>query len=168
MPTALFTKYKGFLCNLFLLWEQQRHLRFRAPGHNELKIKSHQLYHMNTLTLLPENYLTLHEPFQIWMFLVISLIHKLASVRNHEHVITGDLKVIENAKQRELVAKGQKCREPNWVNWKATETMFLESIDLSIQKRVQKGPSRTQISLWMERLVEGISWRLDFRSERAL
>ena len=42
----------------------------------------------------------------------------------------GDLRVIENAKLRELVAKGPKYREPNRVNWKATETMFLESIDL--------------------------------------
>ena len=48
----------------------------------------------------------------------------------HGHVITGDLRVIENAKLRELVAKGPKYREPNGVNWKATETMFLESIDL--------------------------------------
>ena len=70
------------------------------------------------------------------MFLNISLIHKLASVRNpsfaepHSHVITGDLRVIENAKLRELVGKGPKYREPNRVNWKATETMFLKSIDL--------------------------------------
>ena len=48
----------------------------------------------------------------------------------HGHVITGDLRVVENAKLRELVAKGPKYREPNRVNWKATETMFLESIDL--------------------------------------
>ena len=38
----------------------------------------------------------------------------------HGHVITGDLRVIENAKLRELVAKGPKYREPNRVNWKAT------------------------------------------------
>ena len=48
----------------------------------------------------------------------------------HGHVITGDLRVIENAKLRELVAKGPKYREPNGVNWKGTKTMFLESIDL--------------------------------------
>ena len=48
----------------------------------------------------------------------------------HDQVITGDLRVIENARLRELVAKGPKYREPNRVNWKATETMFLESIDL--------------------------------------
>ena len=48
----------------------------------------------------------------------------------HGHVITGDLRVIENARLRELVAEGPKYKEPNRVNWKATETMFLESIDL--------------------------------------
>ena len=46
------------------------------------------------------------------------------------YFITGDLRAIENDKLRELVAKGPKYREPNRVNWKATETMFLESIDL--------------------------------------
>ena len=30
-----------------------------------LEIKSHQLCHMNTLALLPANYLTFHQPFQI-------------------------------------------------------------------------------------------------------
>ena len=106
---------------------------------------------MNTLALLPANYLTLHQPFQILMFLNISLINKLASLRNpkfccerHGHVITGDLRVIENAKLRKLVAKGPEYREPNRVNWKATETMFLESL---WKKLVQKRTSRTQISL---------------------
>ena len=48
----------------------------------------------------------------------------------HGHVIVGDLRVIENANLRELVAKEPKYREPNRVNWKAKETMLLESIDL--------------------------------------
>ena len=51
----------------------------------------------------------------------------------HGHVITGDLRVIENAKLRELVGKGPKYREPNRVNWKATETMFLNPL-ISMQK----------------------------------
>ena len=52
----------------------------------------------------------------------------------NSHVITGDLKVKENAKLRELVVKGSKYREPNIVNWKATERMLLESIDLYAKK----------------------------------
>ena len=51
----------------------------------------------------------------------------------HGHVITGNLRVIENTKLREIVAKGPKYREPNRVSWKATETMFLEAIDLYVK-----------------------------------
>ena len=43
----------------------------------------------------------------------------------HGHVIIEDLRVIENAKLMELVAKGPKYREPNRINYKDTETMFL-------------------------------------------
>ena len=66
----------------------------------------------------------------------------------HGHVMTGDLRVILNAKLREIVAKGPKYREPkDMVNWKATETMSLESIALYAKKMVQKRTSGTQIFL---------------------
>ena len=65
----------------------------------------------------------------------------------HAQVITGDLRVVENARLRELVAKRPKYREPNRVNWKATETTLLESIDLYAKKLVQKRTSGSQISL---------------------
>ena len=54
----------------------------------------------------------------------------------HGHVITGDLRVIENAKLRELAAKGPKYREPNRLQ-KDTETMFLNPLT-SMQKTGQK------------------------------
>ena len=65
----------------------------------------------------------------------------------HGHVITGDLRIIANERLTELVAKGPKYREPNRVNWKATETMFLESIDHYAKKLVQKRPSGSQMSI---------------------
>ena len=65
----------------------------------------------------------------------------------HGHVITGDQKVIENAKLRELVAIGPKYREPNRVNWKITETMFLESIDLYAKIGPQWNKQNSNISL---------------------
>ena len=38
--------------------------------------------------------------------------------------------VIESVKLRELVSRGPKYREPNKINWSATEKMLFESIDL--------------------------------------
>ena len=50
------------------------------------------------------------------------------------HIITGDSMVIENVKLRELVAKGPKYQEPNKINWKPTEVMVLDSIDLYVEQ----------------------------------
>ena len=79
----------------------------------------------------------------------------------HGHVTTGDVRVIENAKLREFVAKGPKYREPNRVNWKATETMFLESIDL----HAKNWSKREQVELkylseWKDQLKELVADRI--------
>ena len=42
--------------------------------------------------------------------------------------------VIENAKLRELVAKGPKHQKPNKVNWKSTKIVILDSIDLYVEQ----------------------------------
>ena len=79
----------------------------------------------------------------------------------HGHVITGDLRVIENAKLRELVAKGPKYREPNRVNWKATETMFLESIDLYAKNWSEREQVELKyLSEWKDQLKELVADRI--------
>ena len=79
----------------------------------------------------------------------------------HGHVITGDLRVIENAKLRELVAKGPKYGEPNRVNWKATETMFLESIDLYAKNWSEREQVELKyLSEWKDQLKELVQDRI--------
>ena len=79
----------------------------------------------------------------------------------HGHVITGDLRVIENAKLRELVAKGPKYRKPNRVNWKATETMFLESIDLYAKNWSKREQVELKyLSEWKDQLKELVTDRI--------
>ena len=79
----------------------------------------------------------------------------------HGHVITGDLRVIENAKLRELVAKGPKYKEPNRDNWKATETMFFESIDLCAKHWSKKEQVDLEdLSEWKDHLKELVGERI--------
>ena len=79
----------------------------------------------------------------------------------HGHVITGDLRVIENAKLIELVAKGPKYSEPNRVNWKATETMFLESIDLYAKNWSKREQVKLKyLSEWEDQLKELVADRI--------
>ena len=79
----------------------------------------------------------------------------------HGHVITGDLRVIENAKLRELVTKGPKYKEPNRVNWKATETMFFESIDLYAKNWSKREQVELKyLSEWKDQLKELVADRI--------
>ena len=102
-----------------------------------LEIMSHQLCHMKyTSTVASKllNFATTFSNFNVSEYLSNPQICQCKeSKRCYEpkgHAITGDLRVIKNARLRELVAKGPKYREPNRANWKVTETMFLGSIDL--------------------------------------
>ena len=73
----------------------------------------------------------------------------------HGHVITGDLMVIENVILRELVAKGPKYREPSKVNWKSTETMVLDSIDLYAEQWSKRGQVDLKyLSEWKDQIKE--------------
>ena len=62
------------------------------------------------------------------------------------HVITGDLRVKENAKLREVVSKGPKYRETNKATGKL-QKQCVWNLLISIQKLVQKRTSGTQVSL---------------------
>ena len=76
----------------------------------------------------------------------------------HGHVITGDLRVIENAKLKELVAKGPKYRKTNRVNWTATETMFLESIDLYAKNSSKREQVELKyLSEWKNQFNESVA-----------
>ena len=133
-----------------------------------LEIKSHQLCHMNALALLPANYLTFHQPFSNLNVSEYFSDPQTCQCKEskfcyepHGHVITGDLRVTENAKLRELVAKGPKYREPNRVNWKATETMFLESIDLYAKNWSKREQVELKyLSEWNDQLKELVADRI--------
>ena len=82
--------------------------------------KSHQLCHMNTPALLPKelfNFPSALSNLNVSEYLSISQTCQCKESKfcyePHGHVITGDLRDIENAKLRELAAKGPKYREPN-------------------------------------------------------
>ena len=53
---------------------------------------------------------------------------------HHGHVITGDLRIINNRNLRRLRKKGPKYREQNTVDWKLNEKILLKALDDYSQK----------------------------------
>ena len=45
------------------------------------------------------------------------------------HVITGDLKIINNTSLREVIAKGPKYRESKSINWKHNFKILMDSVE---------------------------------------
>ena len=73
----------------------------------------------------------------------------------HGHVITGDLRAIENAKLKE-----QNTENQLGVNWKATETMFFESIDLYAKNWSKENKQNSNVSEWKDQLKELVADRI--------
>jgi hypothetical protein len=46
-----------------------------------------------------------------------------------DHVITGDLKIINNTSLQDVFTKGPKYREPQSINWKHNFRMLMDSVE---------------------------------------
>ena len=50
-------------------------------------------------------------------------------LNHYGHIITGDLRIIENKKLCKIISKGPNYREPNTINWKKSKESIVESLD---------------------------------------
>ena len=53
---------------------------------------------------------------------------------HHGHILTGDLRVIDNQKLRKLVARGPNFREPKMINWGHCKTEIKSGLDTYVTK----------------------------------
>ena len=71
------------------------------------------------------------------------------------HVITGDLFIIPNSKLRDLIAKGQKYREPCKVDWDKNLSLLCEAVDqYALQWAKREMVELSVLSSWKE-MVKG-------------
>ena len=54
--------------------------------------------------------------------------------QNHGHVVTGDLRIIQNKHLRELIQKSPNFREPRTINWKRSRKKIEEGLDVCASK----------------------------------
>ena len=54
--------------------------------------------------------------------------------QNHGHVVTGNLRIIQNKHLRKLIQKGPNFREPKTINWKRSRKMIEDGIDICSSK----------------------------------
>ena len=58
--------------------------------------------------------------------------------KHHGHIISGDLRLVENNKLRKLLVKGPKYREKRFVNWDEIENSLIDSVKVCAKEWCNK------------------------------
>ena len=76
---------------------------------------------------------------------------------DHGHIMTGDLRIIENQHLRKIIAKGPNYREPQSINWhKCKETVMngLEEYTTNISSKLNFDP--TKLTPWKNKVLQKV------------
>ena len=74
---------------------------------------------------------------------------------DHGHIITGDIRIIQNNKLRKLLVKGPKFRESEVISWTKAKESIIKGINESIKKWVDsKGLCSSHFTEWKNKLLE--------------
>ena len=75
----------------------------------------------------------------------------------HKHVITGDLRIVENEKLRKLLVKGPNYREPRKIDFDKASEEILRGLNDCITNIVEKsGIKKTSLNAWKEAIMARI------------
>ena len=74
---------------------------------------------------------------------------------NHDHIVTGDLRIIQNQKLRQLLAKGPNFREPKTINWKKCREEITTGLSTCASNMIAKHKNLTveHMNFWISRSV---------------
>ena len=82
---------------------------------------------------------------------------------DHGHIITGDLRFIENQNLRKLISKGPNYREPVSINWKRCKDSINNGIEAYIDSLLEKvNINKEDIKNWKEAVLQEVEDRITF------
>ena len=86
---------------------------------------------------------------------------------DRNHVLTGNLEIVKNAKLRKLLSKGPKFREPTKINWKEARTIVSVGLDnyVEIMSKV-KGVSKVYFDDWKNTILSQVDEKINTNKQR--
>ena len=78
---------------------------------------------------------------------------------HHKHIITGDLRIVQNPKLRKLLTKGQNYREPHMLNYGNCQTTINEAID---NFALQNGQNGVNLDEWRTAVKNKVTERVRY------
>ena len=82
--------------------------------------------------------------------------------KDHKHVLTGDLRIINNSKLRKLFTKGPKYREPSLIDWDQASKDIYAGIDQYIDNlSSDKGLHQSLFSEWKNTVLQRVNDKIN-------
>ena len=89
--------------------------------------------------------------------------------QHHQHIITGDLRLIENAKLRKLLTKGPNYREPRAINFNKCLTAITSAVNECIDKISEKYKIHlSEFSVWKTHVIDKVKEKIKFLKTKTL
>ena len=86
---------------------------------------------------------------------------------HHKHIVSGDLRIISNAKLRKLFSKGPNYREPKMLNYRKCKQSIESSISSSITHLATKYSEDVEaFSAWKSKILELVENRIKVLNQR--
>ena len=87
---------------------------------------------------------------------------------DHGHVLTGDLRIIENVRLRKLISKGPNYREPRSINWRKCREKIEEGLETCAMKLLQfkKGLQEDALTSWKAKVMEKVDAKITCLSKK--
>ena len=81
---------------------------------------------------------------------------------HHNHIITGDLRIVRNNKLRKLICKGPKYRESEPISWDKAKCSIQEGVEETINTLSNKhGITKTAFTVWKNAIYNAIDERTE-------
>ena len=81
---------------------------------------------------------------------------------HHGHVVTGDLRIIQNDKLRKLISKGPNYREPKTINWKKCRDVIAEGVAQCLSKMASSRKNVTEADMlpWKNMILQKVDAKI--------
>ena len=80
----------------------------------------------------------------------------------HGHVVTGDLRIIQNDKLRKLISKGPNYREPKTINWKKCRDVIAEGVTQCLNSMASSNKNVTEADMlpWKNMILQKVDTKI--------
>ena len=86
---------------------------------------------------------------------------------HHGHVISGDLRIVNNNKLRKLLSRGPKFREPRRIDWNVAQEAILDGVTKFAKEWLDRQGFSSEILIpWLVTVKEKVHARINTLRER--